>query len=221
MAQLKQTATEVRCRICSSTARAEVERLLGCLGDTDPVLGKITLAGIAALFEKMDGRQISTSALKRHRSLHASKIDAEAEESAEPAWMEDDDLQALIAEIGEMAAQPRVSPAALLNLQQRLYLLDLRRKLARGEKVAVTADAAARASALLVKGERDAAEGDLLGILGQAIGSVFSRPGAIRDAEPAGELVAGEAVEEAEVVEDVDEGGAGVVSTTEGGDFLR
>jgi len=104
-----------------------------------------------------------------------------------------------------MAAQPRVSPAALLNLQQWLYLLDLRRKLARGEAVAVTADAAARAAAQLVKGERDAAEGDLLGILGQAIGNVFSRPGAIRDAEPAGELIEGEAVEDAEDAEPVEE----------------
>jgi hypothetical protein len=45
----------------------------------------------------------------------------------------------------------------------------------------------------------------LLGILGQAIGNVFSRPGAIRDAEPAGELIEGEAVEDAEDAEPVEE----------------
>ena len=43
----------------------------------------------------------------------------------------------------------------------------------------------------------------MLGILGQAIGNVFSR--AIRDAEPAGELIEGEAVEDAEDAEPVEE----------------
>jgi hypothetical protein len=152
------------------------------------------------------GRPSSASALKRHRANHAETVEADSGAAEPPAaWDEDGELQVLIAEVGQMAAQPRVSPAALLNLQQWLYLLDLRRKLARGEAVAVTADAAARAAAQLVKGERDAAEGDLLGILGQAIGNVFSRPGAIRDAEPAGELIEGEAVEDAEDAEPVEE----------------
>ena len=153
----------------------------------------MTLDGIAkrAIPALDGGGPSSASALKRHRLRHSEKVEADGHSEPPAAWEEDDELQALIAEVGDLAAQPRVSPAALLNLQQRLYLLDLRRRLARGEAVTVTADAAARAAGQLQKGEGTRRQDEFLGVLGQAIGDVFSRPGAIRDAEPAGELVEG------------------------------
>ena len=203
---LRPVSTQVRCRICASPRRGEIETLLSRLGEVDETFGKLTLDGIAkrAIPALDGGEPSSASALKRHRLRHAQKVVSPGGSEPPAAWEEDSELQALIAEVGELAAQPRVSPAALLNLQQRLYLLDLRRRLARGESVAVTADAAARAAGQLQKSERDAATDEFLGVLGSAIGAVFSRPGAIRDAEPAGELIEGEAVEDAEVVEDVE-----------------
>jgi hypothetical protein len=206
MDALRPVSTERKCRICRSPKRAEVEALLARLGETDDVYGRLTLTRISkTILPALDGGGPSSeSACKRHKRLHAESTEAADDGSpVEPAWVEDDELQALISEVGEMAAQPRVSPGALLNLQQRLYLLDLRRRLARGESVAVTADAAARAAAQLQKTEREAEEGEFLRVLGAAIGSVFSRPGAIQDSEPVAELIEGdgEVAEEAEVEE--------------------
>jgi hypothetical protein len=198
---LRPVSTERKCRICRSPKRAEVEALLSRLGETDDVYGVLTLDRIAkTILPALDGGgPSSASGLKRHRRLHAEG----ASSPVEPAWAENDELQALIAEVGEMAAQHRVSPAALLNLQQRLYLLDLRRRLARGESVAVTADAAARAAAQLQKTEREAEEGEFLRVLAMGIEQSFR--GKIGGAEPTCELIEGELVEDAEVVKYVEQ----------------
>src|SRR6185503_12288006 len=94
----QQVASEPRCLVCSSSAREEMERLLGMLGEDDPILGKVTLAGITALYEKMDGRQCSTSSIKRHRK-HVREVEAGADgEVPAPEWEEEDsELGALIA----------------------------------------------------------------------------------------------------------------------------
>ena len=198
---LQAQSSEPKCSICKSERRAEADEWIARRGETDDAHGRITYAVLVDRILPLLGVKTSVSSVKRHVARgHSVKAEAEAE-SVAPAWEDDESLQALIEEVGEMAAQPRVSPAALLNLQQRLYLLDLRRRLARGESVAVTADAAARAAGQLQKSERDAATDEFLGVLGSAIGAVFSRPGAIRDAEPAGELIEGVAVEDAELVE--------------------
>ena len=134
------SASEQKCRICSSaSARAEVERLLGRLGETDPVIGKVTLAGIVALFERMDGRSISLSSLKRHRAKHVSTAKAPSDgEVPSPEWEQDSEMQALIEEMGELAKSVRLAPSALLDLQSRMWLIQTRRKLAAGVPVPIS-----------------------------------------------------------------------------------
>lgn len=213
------TGTAVRCRICQSPARATVDDLLGRLGEKDDALGTITLGGIVALFSKLDpGKTVSLTSLKRHRKLHSRKAthaEMESGEKVVPDWKTDEDWSSLVAYVDALVGQEQIRPSQLLQLQQKLWLLEARRKLKRGELPAVTGDAAARASALLQKSEADAAQGQLLSLLGQGIEMAFK--GRIGSANPAGELTEGELVEDAELIE-VKGGGAAGEDETQGGD---
>ena len=183
----------------------------------------VTLAKIAAFFEKVDGRKVSTSSLKRHFRLHVREATEAEEEAAAagaelaPGWAEDEELQAVIGEMGELARAPVIDPNRVLQLQQKLWIIEARRKLAAGQKVVITSDQAARASQALQKGARDAQEGALLSVLGQAVGLSVRR-----GFEASGQMVEGQwvEVEDAELVEG-DEGGGGATAhpAEEGGDL--
>jgi hypothetical protein len=94
-----------------------------------------------------------------------------------------------------------VEPAALLGLQEKLYLVSLRRKIAAGEFPNLTADQGARAAEKLMTVAKSAREQDLLSALCGGIGQVFTKA---LSGGPAGELEAGEVVGEV-VAEDNDE----------------
>jgi hypothetical protein len=203
--KLQAKLSEPKCRVCQSPRRAEADALIARLGEEDPKLGVISLGSLSeSILPLLLGRSLSPSSIKRHRQLHCVRVEEDGDTAAGevlPAvWNDDGELSALIEEVGALATAERVSPTALLQLQQRLWLLDLRRRLQRGEAVTVTADSAQRAADKLLTVERQAAGADLVMTLAQGIGQAFK--GKI-EIFPGPEIIEGEVVEaeDAEVVE--------------------
>jgi hypothetical protein len=203
--RLVPTSTEVRCRICASPKRAEIESLLSRLGQTDEVYGKLTLDRIArTIIPALDGGgALSPSSLKRHRRLHTRPSDGsesgDADGGPAPAWEDDDERQAVIAELERLLGLPEIPASAVHALHARLHLAEVKRKLERGEKVVITPDQASRAASAMGRSELERGQSYLLESLALGVQSAFSRPGAIGGYEPA-ELIEGE-VEDAEVEE--------------------
>jgi hypothetical protein len=172
----------------------------------DDLYGVLTLDRIArTILPALDGGGPSSpSGLKRHRRLHTQEAEADGGSDAvggpAPAWEDDDERQAVIAELERLLSLPEIPASAVHALHARLHLSDVKRRLERGEKVTITPDQASRAATAMQRGELERGQGSLLESLGAAIGSVFSRPGAIGAYEPA-ELIEGE-VEDAEVEEE-------------------
>jgi hypothetical protein len=142
--------------------------------------------------------------LRRHLDGHcvvAGSDDRAAELEAQAA-AGDELLDGILQEIDELLdGGQMVEPAALLGLQEKLYLVSLRRKIAAGEFPNLTADQGARAAEKLMTVAKSAREQDLLSALCGGIGQVFTKA---LSGGPAGELEAGEVVGEV-VAEDNDE----------------
>ena len=206
-------SSEPKCACCQSSKRSEVEALLARRGQEDGKDRVITWPLLAGEYvPALLGRpSISISALKRHmkhvRVIEDGEDEVGDEGEAEPDWMTDPDVVAVLEEIRLLAAEERVPPGRLLGLQQKLYLLSLKRTVEKGQLPAVTHDQAARAAASMMQGERAHGESVLLGALGSAIGRVFSKQlSADHDEDtpalPQGDLIEGEVVrEETEVAE--------------------
>ena len=93
----------------------------------------------------------------------------------------------------KMAAGALYRAHLAYEIRQRLPLLDLERKVLRGEDLPVTADQAARAADKLMQGQKTHEQSILLGALGGAIGQVFSNAlSAERPALIEGEVIATE-----------------------------
>jgi hypothetical protein len=212
--------TAPRCLICSSPRRGEAEAWLARQGEPSEH-GVLTLGVLAEkVLPLVLSKPISVSSIKRHLGkaggLPHTELGGRGADSRAgapvAAWLEDDELQAVIAEVDGLVAAERVSPSALLNLQQRLYLLDLKRRLARGESIAVTADAAARAAAQLQKSEYEEEQASLLRGLAGAAGAFVSRALAGQERPAIEPPIEGEAVEDVDGIESDDSQSVGEVS---------
>jgi hypothetical protein len=192
--------SEVKCAVCSSGRRGQADALIARLGQTDEdgkVLRWADLLPLLAVI--LDRPSISTSAAKAHRRLHCRAI------VSDPAVESDEDdtdevMQAIIEELDELTRAASVSPTALLGIQNRLYLIQLKKRLERNEDVPISHDQAGRSADKLLTHEKERATGALLGILGQAISSVFERElgpasSEAKQIEGAEVVVIGEAVE--------------------------
>jgi hypothetical protein len=205
---LAASETQPRCRICASPRREEIDALLSRLGEQDEALGRITLGRIVALVPKLDGgKTTSLTAMKRHRARHSVPAEAPADgEAPQRTWMESEERMAVVEELNQFLSLSAIPASAAHAVTVRLHLIELRDKLARGERVPVTIDQAGRAAQALAKDDQERETAFLLSALAGGISQVFERalgPGS----EPAEELIEG-AVEDAELVE-VEEEGAG------------
>jgi hypothetical protein len=193
--------SERRCRICRSGKRelfeAAYEDYLNkvvCRTTGD----KLTWPKLAERASVLSGEEVSVRATRRHAETHARSVGearaAELDDQAEAGAAERD---ALIAEIdGLLESGETVSPSGLLALQMRSYLHSLREKLAAGESVTLTHDQAQRAATAMFSNAKRAEEASLLHALTGGIqASVRLQLGSV-DAEPVGELEAGEVVGE-------------------------
>lgn len=207
MARVVKSRTEPRCIICASSNREQIDAYIARRGEM--VDGELMTWERLARYVVpilLDGKQLSTSALKRHFGTERhSRLVSEEVTDAAPAEGEggepDGDPADVLGQIDALLAGGEfISPTGLLHVQLRAYLLELRRKLAAGERVQpLTHDQAARAANHLVAAERSGVENQLLGALGAAIGA-----SAVRSlSAPPAQIEAGEEiVVEAEAVED-------------------
>jgi hypothetical protein len=185
------------------------------------VHGRLTWAKLAEVVPLIIERpSIGISSLKRHKRLHLVKGEPTAEGAAPgPAYLEDDELQAVLAELERLLSLPEIPPSAVHAIHARLHLMDVRRRLANGERVQVTTDQAGRAATALQRGELERGQGHLLTLLGGGISMVFEKalgPGSERSV---GELIEGDVIEDVEVV-GAEGGGAAGGGETQGGASL-
>jgi hypothetical protein len=205
------TSTEKRCAICSSPNRATAEKILGSLGSK---VGDVvqTWERLLPLVAAAVGKEsVSTSSCKGHRSKHCRVVhlgDSEAPEGdGTAAAVLAEEQAALLADIDQQLAGGSINPTRVRQLQARGALLDLRRKVAAGERLpSLSPDQLGRVLEGIERRQTDAERSELLSALAGGISQVFERALGPAPENPALEpgTIEGEVVE----VEDVDEGEA-------------
>jgi hypothetical protein len=145
----------------------------------------------------MVGEAVHHRSLRRHLDGHCRVLDDGEAAQAEARAAEGDELlEGILTEVdGWLSSGQMIEPAALLDLQQKLYLVSLRRQLAQGQVPNMTADQGARAADRLMAAAKKAREADLLGALVGGIGQVMQReldvgPAALPPVEVEGEVIA-------------------------------
>jgi hypothetical protein len=183
--------SEPRCRICSSGKREAYDAALEDYLNGLPC----RLTGEALTWDKLAERAsvlaadaISVRAARRHLDGHCRVTGEErAAELDGLASQGDELLNGVIADIDALLeGGDLVSPQALLGLQERLYLVSLRNRLAQGDVPVLTHDQGARAAEKLMASAKKAEEATLLAALTGGIGKVFGE--ALRAGSAAGEL---------------------------------
>jgi hypothetical protein len=197
---------EARCGVCSSGRAEDVNAVLAAYlnGLPDPLDGSTKLTW-PRMVERATiltrGKTSSERGLRRHLDGHCEVVtDERAAELAAQSEKGDDERDVLLEEIDRLLEAGSVSAAGLLSLQMKAYLLDLRQRVAAGERVQLGHEAAARSAERLMAAERKGQEAQLLEALTGGIVKAFER--ADQPQLPAGDEIVLEAdavrVEEAE-----------------------
>jgi hypothetical protein len=216
VARALRIATSPRCSICKAETRDKIDAWLARRGDVDPVTNsRVTWEFLldGPIRHLLGGETVSKTSVRRHLGMtsetraHTRIVqDGEEADELEEALTAPVETGDLLDEIDKLLEEDTVSPTAILAVQLRAWALSIRKKVALGEEVTLTSDQAARAAAVLLKSESQAAERSLLGALAQATGAAFEEAMALNRsgrALPRGmpEIVDYEVVEDAEVAE--------------------
>lgn len=187
--------TQLRCKICASAKRREIDALIG-QWKAKAVSKQALLDGMREL--KIDNPTLDN--VKGHVGTAANpkhvKYADEAELEAEKAEIEN-----TITEL-ESGKIDMADPDEVLRVQLTAYYRSLLAKMAAGEDVHLTHDHAIKVVGEMTKRKHNEAQNELLGALTGGIGQVFQK--ALGPATP--ELPAGEPqIVEGEVVREEDE----------------
>ncbi|HSK16220.1 MAG TPA: hypothetical protein VK915_08625 [Gaiellaceae bacterium] len=172
---------EPRCSICKSGRREDFDAYLKRYLNKEPdeTGRKLTWPRLTEVSGIMLGEKLSERSIRRHLDGHCEVVTDEARVVALAAQADkaDEERDALLDEIdGLLADGGDVSPHGL-SLQMRAYLLDLRKRIAAGERPQLTHDAAARAAERLMAAQKRGEEAKLLAALTGGIEKAFSRSG--------------------------------------------
>jgi antitoxin (DNA-binding transcriptional repressor) of toxin-antitoxin stability system len=185
-----------RCRVCSSVNRERFDEYLSKMLNGEEVEGRtLTWSRMEELSVVLVGERVGERSLRRHLTDHSLQVaEEEAGELEAGQGDEDKDRAGLLAEIDALLdGGGMVSPTGVMGLHLRAHLLDLRRRVERGEEIKLTPDQAQRAANALVSAQKRSEEASLLQALTGGLGQVFSK--ALGPA-PVGELEAGEVIGE-------------------------
>jgi hypothetical protein len=204
-----QTATSLKCSVCRSPNRARADALIASVGTKDSEGSLIVWAGVLPFLATAVGRDsLSLSAAKNHRKHFRVVREGESEEpegDGTAAVMLAEEQAALLDDIDQQLAGGSINPTRVRQLQARGALLDLRRKVAAGERLPpLSPDQLGRVLEGIERRQSDAERTELLTALGGAISQVMERelgPGSER---PARKQIEGAEVIEVEPVEDED-----------------
>jgi hypothetical protein len=189
--------TETRCSVCRSggETRAKVDYWLSRLGERaeDGTFVTWDYLRSSVLPILLDGEAPSETSLKRHRSRHCVLVGDgdEAAQEAAATLAVPEETEALLAQVDALLDGGFVSPTGVLDVQLRAYLLSLRRRIAAGERIELTHDAAARSADKLLAAEKRAGEADLLRAMACGLSRVFTNA---LDGGARGELAAAQVV---------------------------
>lgn len=178
-------ASSPRCSICKSETRDKIDQWLARRGETDPAGQVITwdylLSPMGPIAHLLGSDPPSKTSFRRHLGLTSetsahTRIVQDGEEADELEELTaPGETAELLAEIDRLlAGDAPISPTATLSLQLRAWALSLRRRVALGEEITLTADQAQRAASVLLKSEHQAAEQALLGVLAGGISAAYS-----------------------------------------------
>jgi hypothetical protein len=171
---------EVRCRVCQSGRREVFDAALADYLNGVPcrVTGEaLTWPKLAERASVLAGEEISVRAARRHLDGHCLVSgEAEVAELDAQAAKDGELLDGVLAELDALLADGgMIQPSSLLALQEKLYLVRLRKDLASGQLPALTHDQGSRAAEKLMASAKKAEEMTLLSALTGGLTSIFQR----------------------------------------------